>query len=138
MAKMKTRHTALDKLCRTAIEQRFGSISKLPRELADCVLSVYREFMTGYLNMLRQREKKPADWIPETVSIDFELSDQMRHFFSDYQHITKKFYQLNHKMDLLLAMNEDEHPKLYHYAIDEILENFASQFHPGEKDEPKE
>jgi hypothetical protein len=41
-------------------------------------------------------------------------------------------------MDLLLAMNEDEHPKLYHYAIDEILENFASQFHPGEKDEPKE
>ena len=126
---------ALEILCRSAIEKNLGNVSELPDELVDCVFRVYREFMTCYLNILRQQDNKPSDWIPETVSIDAELADQMRHFFSDYQHITRNFYKLNQKMEQLLAGDKNTHPKLYHHKIDEILARFVRQVTPGDKDE---
>jgi len=64
-------------------------------------------------------------------TIDSELTDQMRHFFSDYQHITKKFYRLNQQMDRLQAMDKDIHLKLYQHRIDEILKKFEPQAEPG-------
>jgi len=69
---------ALENLCRKAIEHRLGDISGLPEDLAAHVLIVYREFVACYLNILRQSEKKPADWMPESLSIDPELTDGMR------------------------------------------------------------
>ena len=48
----------LEKFCNTAIEQRLGEISGLPKELVAHLRKVYRDFITGYLNMVRQREKK--------------------------------------------------------------------------------
>ena len=122
---------ALDKLCRTAIEENLGDISKLPKELLICVFKVYREFMACYLNILRQNEHRPADWIPARVTIDAGLTDQMRHFFSDYQHITKRYYQLNRDMARLGAMDRDRHQKLYQFTIDKILEGCDPQDAPG-------
>ena len=113
---------AADMLCRKAIEQNLGDLSKLPEELLTCIFRVYREFMTGYLNVLRQKEDRSADWIPATVRIDTELADQMRHFFSDYQHITRKFYKLNRDINRLKAMDKDRHIKLYQFTIDDILQ----------------
>jgi len=110
-----------EKLCNTAIEQRLGDISGLPKELVACIRKVYRDFITGYLNMLRQRENKPTDWTPEFLSIDAELTDGMRHFFSDYQHITRAFYRLNQKMDRLREIDKDNQFTLYQHTIDEIL-----------------
>lgn len=115
------RDSALEKLCKTAIEQRLGDISGLPQELREHVLQVYRKFIASYLNMLRQSEKKPADWIPETLPIDTDLADGMRHFFSDYQHITKAFYTLNQKMDRLHQIDRGSQPNLYRHVIDDIL-----------------
>lgn len=135
MTPLKHQENALGKLCQAAIERRLGDISELPKELADCVFNVYREFITCYLDILRQKENRPADWMPAALNIDSELTDQMRHFFSDYQHITRNFYKLNQKMDQLLAMDKDRHPKLYHHKIDEILARFARQFTPENKDE---
>jgi len=132
---MKPQETAIDRLCRATIEEKWGGLSKLPKEFVDGVFTVYREFMTCYLNILRQQDNKSSDWIPETVNIASELTDQMRHFFSDYQHITRNFYKLNQKMDQLLAIDKDRHPKLYHHKIDEILARFARQFTPENKDE---
>ena len=111
----------LEKFCNTAIEQRLGDISGLPEELVAHIRKVYREFITGYLNMLRQREKKPADWNPESLSIDAELIDGMRHFFSDYQHITRAFYRLNQKMDRLWEIDKVNQFTLYQHTIDDIL-----------------
>jgi hypothetical protein len=118
---------AFEILCRTAIEQNLGDISNLPEELLNCVLNVYRAFMTCYLNILRQNENRPADWIPATVTIDVGLTDQMRHFFSDYQHITKKFYELNQDMEHLRAMDKGSHLKLYQFTIDKIIERCEPQ-----------
>lgn len=124
-------HT-LDILCRTAIEKNLGDISKLPEELLNCVFEVYREFMACYLNILRQNENRPADWIPSRVTIDAGLTDQMRHFFSDYQHITKRFYKLNREVARLGAMDKDRHFKLYQFRIDNILAGCEPPDTPGE------
>jgi len=103
-AKTKT-ELAVDNLCRKAIEQNLGDLSQLPQELLTCIFSVYREFMTCYLNVLRQNENRSADWMPAAVRIDAGLTDQMRHFFSDYQHITRRFYKLNQDIHRLKAMS---------------------------------
>ena len=122
---------ALDILCRTAVEENLGDISDLPGQLVNCVFNVYREFLMCYLNILRQNENRPADWIPATVSIDAGLTDQMRHFFSDYQHITKKFYKLNQDMEHLRELDKNSHFKLYQFTIDKILEGCEPQAPPG-------
>ena len=116
-------HTSsiLEKFCNTAIEQRLGDISGLPEALVANIRKVYCDFITGYLNMLRQRDKKPADWMPDSFSIDAELADGMRHFFSDYQHITRAFYRLNRKMDRLREIDKDSQFTLYQHTIDDIL-----------------
>ena len=131
MTAAKNSDTALEILCRSAIKQNLGDLSGLPNELVDCVFRVYGEFMTCYLNVLRQKEDRPADWIPPTVSIDAELTDQMRHFFSDYQHITRDFYKLNQDMNRLRAIYRYSHLELYQLAIDEIIERFKPQDAPG-------
>ena len=122
----------LAKFCNTAIERRLGDISRLPKELVAYVWKVYRDFISGYLNLLRQRENKPADWMPETLSIDAELTNEMRHFFSDYQHITREFYRLNQKMEQLQETGKERHLNLYRDMIDNILEGNHRQAKPGD------
>lgn len=121
MTALNNQDSDLEKLCSVAIEQRLGDISGLPKDLVEHVLNSYRRFIASYLNMLRQKENKPANWTPETLSIDTELADGMRHFFSDYQHITREFYRLNQKMDRLQEIDKDSQLKLYQHAIDDIL-----------------
>jgi len=127
MTAMKNPDSALEKLCNAAIERRLGDLSGLPKELDAYVVKVYREFISSYLNMLRQRENKPTDWTPETLSIEPELTDGMRHFFSDYQHIAREFNRLNLKMDRLQEIDKDSQGNLYQHTIDDILKQFNLQ-----------
>ena len=124
---------AVDNLCRKAIEQNLGDLSQLPQELLSCIFGVYREFMTCYLNILRQNENKPADWMPAAVRIDAELTDQMRHFFSDYQHIARAFCRLNHKINRLQQIDKESQPNLYRHAIDDILGRDQPSGFPGDE-----
>ena len=122
MTALNNRDSALEKLCNAAIERRLGDISGLPQELVVVVFKVYHEFISSYLNMLRQKENKPNDWTPETLFIEPELTDGMRHFFSDYQHITREFNRLNQKMDRLQQIDKDNQLNLYQHTIDDILQ----------------
>ena len=133
-AKTKTER-AVDMLCRRAIEQNLGDLSQLPEELLTCIFRVYREFMTAYLNVLRQNDNRPADWFPASVRIDAGLTDQMRHFFSDYQHITLKFYKVNRDINRLKAMDKDRHIELYQFTIDDILQQCEPLNTSGGQDE---
>lgn len=112
----------LEKLYKEAIKKHLVDISTLPLELRDYVKQVYLEFIKVYLNALRQKRNKPRDWFPQTWSIDLELADDMRHFFSDSQHITKEFFILNTKIDRLTEIDKERQPNLYRHAIGEILE----------------
>ena len=133
MTVLNQRDIVLKKLCKAAIKRRLGDMAELPEELVEYVLQVYREFIASYLNMLRQKENKPADWMPETLTIDAELVDGMRHFFSDYQHITREFFRLNQQMDRLHEIDKDSQPNLYQHAISDILIHGNRLFMPGDK-----
>jgi hypothetical protein len=116
----RTPQSELSQLSYAALAQRMGDISNLPEELRDKVLDVYHQFITAYLNILRQKEHKPLDWFPQTISIDPELADGMRHFYSDYQHITRKFFQLNHKLNRLCEVGIDSKSKIFQDLVDDI------------------
>ena len=103
------------------VAKRLGDISTLPNKLIKHVFQVYGDFIAAYLNVLRQREGKPRDWFPESLSIDPALVDEMRHFFSDYQHITKAFLTLNKQMDELREIDKDKQPNLYEHLVASIL-----------------
>ena len=103
------------------VAKRLGDISTLPNKLIKHVFQVYGDFIAAYLNVLRQREGKPRDWFPESLSIDPALVDEMRHFFSDYQHITKAFLSLNKQMDELREIDKDKQPNLYEHLVASIL-----------------
>ena len=118
---------ALERLCKAAIKRRLGDISGFPKDLVVCISRIYRKFIMSYLNILRQEENKPTDWIPEDLSIDAELADGMRHFFSDYQHITKEYYEINRKMDWLQEVDKVSHQNLYEHRIEKILTQFCQQ-----------
>ena len=124
MTALNNQNSALEILCNAAIERRLGDISELPQELVAVVFKVYREFISSYLNILRQRDNKPLDWTPETLFIESELTDGMRHFFSDYQHITREFNRLNQKIDRLQQIDKDNQLNLYQHTIEDILEWF--------------
>ncbi|MDH3957271.1 MAG: hypothetical protein OET81_11300 [Desulfobacteraceae bacterium] len=111
----------LEKLFKAATKKHLSDISTLPEELVAYVKQVYLHFITLYLNALRQKENKPSDWFPQTWSIDLELADDMRHFFSDSQHVTKEFFILNAKLDRLGEIDKENQPNLYRHAIGDIL-----------------
>jgi hypothetical protein len=124
MTAINNQDSAIEKRCSQAIERRLGDISGLPKELIAYVLKVYREFISCYLNILRQIENKPTDWTPETLVIESELTDGMRHFFSDYQHIAREFNRLNQKMDRLQEIDKNSQGNLYQHMIENILHVF--------------
>ncbi len=111
----------IQRFCEAIIAERLGDISTLPNRLVKHVFQVYGDFIAAYLNLLRQKEGKPRDWFPEELSIDPALGDEMRHFFSDYQHITKAFLILNRQIDELREIDEDKHPNLYKHMVNSIL-----------------
>jgi hypothetical protein len=127
MTRLKNQDSGLEKLSLAAIERRLGDISGLPEKVRKVVLKGYLEFIFSYLNMLRQKENRPADWIPETLSLDPELADGMRHFFSDYQHITREFNRINYEMDRLRALDNIRQSRLYQQAIADFLEGADKQ-----------
>jgi hypothetical protein len=133
MTAINNQDNAIEKLCNQAIERRLGDISGLPEKLVEYVWLVYREFISSYLDILRQSERKPAGWMPETLSIDAELTDGMRHFYSDYQHITREFYRLNQKMEQLQETGKERHLNLYRDMIDNILAENHRQAKPGDE-----
>ncbi len=112
----------LDRITIGALLSDMGDIRVWPEKFTVAVLQVYRQFIEAYLNILRQQEHKAPDWFPACLSIDPELADGMRHFYSDYQHITKQFFVLNRKIDQLMAIDRDSQPNLYQEGIKEIMQ----------------
>ena len=111
----------IQRFCEAIIAKRLGDISNLPERLVKYVIHVYCDFIAAYLNVLRQKEGKQLDWFPESLSIDPALGDEMRHFFSDYQHIAKAFLTLNKQMDELREIDKDKQPNLYEHMVASIL-----------------
>jgi len=80
-------HPWLADMTEAAIEHHLGDISDFPETLKSRITNVYMPFVDGYINFLRQKDNQAPDWVPPKWAFDSELADDMRHFFSDYQHI---------------------------------------------------
>ena len=111
----------IQRFCEAIIAKRLGDISTLPNRLVKHVFHVYGDFIAAYLNVLRQKECKPRDWFPESLTVNPALGDEMRHFFSDYQHITKTFLSLNKQIDELRKIDKYKQPNLYQHTVNDIL-----------------
>ena len=111
----------LETLCDEAIRTHLGDISDLPGALKNYVSQIYRDFVDGYLNLLRQKENKGREWFPERWSVDPELADDMRHFFSDYQHLAHSFFTLNDRIAQLRIIDKRREHERYRVAVGRIL-----------------
>ena len=117
--------TSLEELTWAALEQRVG-LAPLPQEILYRIFRVYKDFFSGYLNFLRQRERQPSEWMPKAVAVDDELVDQMRHFFSDYQHIVKRYDRVNRKLAELSRIDRLRQPQVYDLVVNDILKSLQS------------
>jgi hypothetical protein len=95
---------SMQRLIDSAIESEIGDIDQLPRSVAARVRDVYGEFIPVYTEMIRIRENRDGDWRPVILPIDPDMVEDMLHFFSDYQHLTRAFKRLNREVKILLAL----------------------------------
>ena len=118
--------TRIEQMCKTMVAETWVQSADFPEELSEYVFHITRQFILGYLNFLRQKEDRPQDWFPESFSIDPSLVDDMRHFFSDYQHITNAFLTLNRQLNELRKIDREKEPKLYQHMVAEIIAGMQS------------
>ena len=64
---------------------------------------VYGGFVPVYTEMIRIRENQHRDWRPANSPIHPDMVEDMLHFFSDYQHLTRAFKRLNRGVEILMA-----------------------------------
>jgi hypothetical protein len=121
MATRKYRGNDLEEFVHVAIAQRLGDISDLPEVVRMAVYGAYRDFIAGYLDTIRQKEKRGADWFPGSLSLDREVMEGMGHFFSDYQHITREFNRINRHLDRLKKLDPARQSRLFQQSVDEML-----------------
>ena len=112
----------MQQLIEGAIKSEIGDIDQLPHSVADRVRDVYGEFIPVYTEMIRIRENQHRDWRPAILPIDPDMVENMLHFFSDYQHLTRAFKRLNREVKTLMAMDRQSEP----HRFDEWVENIVS------------
>jgi hypothetical protein len=113
---------SIQQLVERAIKSEIGDIDMLPHAVAAHVRDVYGEFMPVYSEMIRIRENQHRDRRPVILPIDPDMVEDMLHFFSDYQHLTRAFKRLNREVKILMAMDRHREPHRY----DEWAENIVS------------
>jgi len=95
------------------IKSEIGDIEQLPQQVVARIRDVYTGFVPVYVEMIRIKENHPIDWQPTNLKADAEMVEDMLHFFSDYQHITRAFKRLNRQVKCLLTMDRQEDPQRY-------------------------
>jgi hypothetical protein len=113
---------SMQQLVESAIKSEIGDIDMLPIAVAARVRDVYGEFMPVYTEMIRIKGNQHRDRRPAILPIDPDMVEDMLHFFSDYQHLTRAFKRLNREVKTLLAMDRHSEPHRY----DELAESIVS------------
>ena len=112
----------MQQIIERAIKSEIGNIDQLPDAVAARVRDVYGEFMPVYTEMIRIKGNQHRDQQPAMLPIDPDMVEDMLHFFSDYQHLTRAFKRLNREVKTLLALDRHSEPHRY----DELAESIVS------------
>jgi len=113
---------SMQQLIESAIKTEIGDIDQLPDAVAARVRDVYGEFMPVYTEMIRIKGNQHRDRQPAMLPIDPDMVEDMLHFFSDYQHLTRAFKRLNREVKTLLSLDRHSEPHRY----DELAESIVS------------
>jgi hypothetical protein len=113
---------SIQQLIESAIKSEIGDIDMLPHAVASHVRDVYGEFMPVYTEMIRIKGNQHRDRQPAVLPVDPDMVEDMLHFFSDYQHLTRAFKRLNREVKILLALDRHSEPHRY----DELAESIVS------------
>lgn len=105
----------------SAITSEFGDIEDLPQTVVARLQEVYFEFIPVYIDMIRIRDNQPKDWHPQQVVIDRDVLEGMGHFFSDYQHMTRRFNRINRQVKSLQQIDRHKEARRYEECVNEIV-----------------
>jgi hypothetical protein len=111
----------LRKLAEAAINDKLGPLDDLPPAVRKRVKEVYRAFVQAYVEIIRMKDGRGRDWLPESIIIDPEVTEDMRHFFSDYQHLTNDFLWTNAKIESIRSIDKEVTPGLYEERVNAVL-----------------
>jgi hypothetical protein len=111
---------SIQQLIESAIKSEIGDMDQLPHSVAARVRDVYGEFIPVYTEMIRIKGNQ--DRRPAILPIDPDMVEDMLHFFSDYQHLTRAFKRLNREVKILLVLDRHSEPHRY----DELAESIVS------------
>ena len=109
------------RIIETAITSTLGNIDALPDGVVVQIRDVYREFIPAYLEMIRIRDNRPKKWQPDTLVIEPDVADDMGHFYSDYQHLVRRFHEVNRQVKQLLTLNRKKDPHRYDALVEQII-----------------
>ena len=112
---------SMQQLVESAIRSEIGDIDQLPDAVAARVRDVYGEFMPVYTEMIRIMKNQHRDQRPAILPIDPDMVEDMLHFFSDYQHLTRAFKRLNREVKILLALDRHSEPHRYNELAESIV-----------------
>ena len=116
------REIDLNDLARRTIENRLGGLEDLPPPLHERVFDVYREFLKGYLGFLEMDGRTKVETVEGPVPIFPDIVDGMRHFFSDYQHLTRQFVALERRIARIRRIDPEGNPKIREDEIEELMD----------------
>lgn len=111
----------IQKLIEGAIQSEIGDIDRLPHHIAARIRDVYGKFIPIYLEMIRIRENHPRDWRPGVLPLEPDMLEDMLHFFSDHQHITRAFMRLNRRVQLLATLDPEKDSRRYTEVVESIV-----------------
>jgi hypothetical protein len=117
-----TEGQSMQQLIERAIKSEIGDIDQLPDAVAARVRDVYGEFMPVYTEMIRVKGNQHRNRRPAMLPIDPDMVEDMLHFFSDYQHLTRAFKRLNREVKTLLTLDRHSEP----HRCDELAESIVS------------
>lgn len=115
-------------LAEARLTRKLGRLGDYPQAIVEQAQQTYEIFIGSYIDILRLKDPlHPAD-PAGTFQIDMAVVDEMRHFFSDYQHIAREFIRMEHLLSQLAQTDRQSQPQRYQQILDEIKS-------PGQKDE---
>ena len=118
----------LNRIVARTIESQVGPADCLPNEVVETLFEVYRAFLPAYIEMVRMRDHRPESWQPREMVIEPEVLAGLSHFFSDYQHIARRFIRINRQVSRLKKLDPVADARRFEACVKEIVS--ASQAPP--------
>jgi len=102
------------------LKQKLGRLEAYPQSAVERAVQVYRPFLIAYLDIVQLQDLPTIDEQAPDFRIDKVVVDEMRHFFSDYQHLTREYIRMDNLIARLARTNRELEPHLFQQIVDDI------------------